>query len=69
MYSGRRYSAIEGGPKYLTIYEFEHEKVPETLAWEERRSMDRMHEFIGGHYGHAHGSPGVYRRILPARAF
>ncbi len=65
----RRYSAVEGGPKYLTIYEFEHEKVPETLAWEERRSMDRMHEFIGGHYGHAHGSPGVYRRILPARAF
>ena len=44
-------------------------EVPETLAREERRSMDRMHEFIGGHYGHAHGSPGVYRRILPARAF
>ena len=29
----RRYHAVEGGPKYLTMYEFEHEKVPETLAW------------------------------------
>jgi hypothetical protein len=65
----RRYHAVEGEPKYLTIYEFEHEKVPETAAWEERRRRDKMHEFIGGSYGHAPGSPGVYRRILPPRAF
>ena len=65
----RRYHAVEGVPKYLTMYEFEHEKVPETLAWEERRSRDTMHQFIGGSYGHAPGSPGVYRRILPPRAF
>jgi hypothetical protein len=65
----RRYTALEGDPKYLTIYEFEHEKVPETAAWEGRRVQDRMHEFIGGNYGHASGSPGVYRRIFPARAF
>ncbi|MFQ6026184.1 MAG: DUF4286 family protein [Dehalococcoidia bacterium] len=65
----RRYHAVEGGPKYLTVYEFEHEKVPETPAWQNRRGQDNMHEFIGGTYGHAAGSPGVYRRIFPPRAF
>ena len=28
----RRYQSVEGWPTYLTMYEFEHEKVPETLA-------------------------------------
>jgi hypothetical protein len=65
----RRYNAVEGEPKYVTVYEFEHEKVPETQEWEARRRQDRMHEYIGGDYGHAPGSPGVYRRILPTRAF
>ena len=65
----RRYHAVEGGPKYLTMYEFEHEKVPETLAWEKQRGRDTMNDYIGGAYGHAPGSPGVYRRIFPLRAF
>jgi hypothetical protein len=65
----RRYHALEGAPKYMTVYEFEHEKVPETQDWYKRRAQDRMHEYIGGAYGHAPGSPGVYRRILPSRAF
>jgi hypothetical protein len=43
--------------------------VPETQAWYERRAQDRMHEYMGGSYGHTPGSPGVYRRILPPRAF
>lgn len=65
----RRYHAVEGEPKYVTVYEFEHEKVPETQDWNARRAQDRMHETIGGTYGHAPGSPGVYRRITPSRAF
>ena len=65
----RRYHAVEGSPKYLTMYEFEHEKVPETQAWRERSAQDGMHEYIGGTYGHAPGSPGVYRRVFPPRAF
>ena len=65
----RRYHAVEGDPKYLTVYEFEHEKVPETLAWEKQRGLDTMHQYIGGVYGHAPGSPGVYRRVFPPRAF
>jgi len=65
----RRYQAVEGEPKYMTVYEFEHEKVPETQPWKERSSQDNMHSYIGGTYGHAPGSPGVYRRIFPPRAF
>ncbi len=65
----RRYHAVEGDPKYLTMYEFEHEKVPETLAWEAQRERDAMGQYIGGSYGHAPGSPGVYRRVFPPRAF
>ena len=65
----RRYNAVEGDPKYLTVYEFEHEKVPETRGWRDRSAQDNMHSYIGGTYGHAPGSPGVYRRIFPARAF
>ena len=35
----RRYHAVEGVPKYLTMYEFEHEKVPESSAWETHRNL------------------------------
>ena len=65
----RRYHALEGDPKPLTMYEFEHEKVPETLDREHLRARHTMQEYIGGTYGHAHRSPGVNRRILPTRAF
>ena len=66
----RRFNCVVGpGPKYLTIYEFEHENVPNTLPWTEYHKTDTMNEYIGGNYRHAPGSPGVYRRILPARAF
>ncbi|MBQ10177.1 MAG: hypothetical protein CMJ45_01340 [Planctomyces sp.] len=65
----RRYHAVEGAPKYTTVYEFEHENVPESIGWKERSAADGMHEYIGGRYGHAPGSPGIYRRILPARVF
>jgi hypothetical protein len=65
----RRYHAVEGAPKYTTVYEFEHENVPESMAWRTRSANDGMHDYIGGTYGHAPGSPGVYRRIFPPRVF
>ena len=68
----RGYQSVEGWPKYLTVYEFEHERVPETLAWENRRGHDATHEYTGGTYDirpHASGSPGVYPRLIPPRAF
>ena len=64
----RRYHVVEGSPKYTTVYEFEHEKVPESIAWNVGRADDKMHEYIGGDYEHAPGSPGVYIRISPRRA-
>ena len=63
-----REPVVEGSPKYLTMYEFEHENVPETQAWRERGAQDRMHEYIGGTYDHAPGSPGLYRRVFPPRS-
>ena len=65
----RRYHVVEGSPKYTTVYEFEHEKVPESIAWNVGRADDKMHEYIGGDYEHATGSPRVYIRISPRRAF
>ena len=65
----RRYNVVEGTPNYVTMYEFEHEKVPATQEWLELARQDRMREHTQGTYGHAPGSPGVYRRILPTRAF
>ena len=66
----RRFHCIEGrGPKYLTLYEFEHENVSQTIAWNEWRKTDTMNDYIGGDYDHAPGSPGVYRRIFPQRSF
>jgi hypothetical protein len=62
----RRWVAIEGQPKYLTLYEFEHERVPESEAWAKARASNpwtrRMHPFLR----HDSGSPGVYRRIFPS---
>src|SRR5260370_27852822 len=33
----RRFVAVEGQPKYLTVYEFEHARVSETEAWSRAR--------------------------------
>ena len=65
----RRYHVLEGEPKYLTMYELEHEKVTESLPWTTLLKEDKMHDYIGGTYGHAPGSPGVYRRISPPRPY
>ena len=65
----RRCHALQGEPKSLATYEFEHEKVTETLDREHHCARDTIQEYIGGTYGHAHRSPGVKHHILPTRAF
>jgi hypothetical protein len=62
----RRFRVVEGDTRYATVYEFEHEKVSETAAWDAQREgssprSGRMREVMT----HAPGSPGVYRRIYP----
>lgn len=61
----RRYAAIEGQPKYLTLYEFEHAHVSESEAWARARNSNpwtrRVHPFLR----HDRGSPGLYQRVFP----
>ncbi|GIX48162.1 MAG: hypothetical protein KatS3mg131_2373 [Candidatus Tectimicrobiota bacterium] len=63
----RRYRVVQGETRYLTLYEFEHERVSESEAWHHQRQTSsprsgRMRDLMT----HAPGSPGVYRRIFPA---
>jgi len=60
----RRYNVVEGERRFTTVYEFEHENVPQSKEWNELRMNGSpqnvpMREIMDM----APGSPGVYRRI------
>jgi hypothetical protein len=62
----RRFRVVEGEVGYTTVYEFEHDKVSESAAWNQQREHSsprsgRMRDVMT----HAAGSPGVYRRLNP----
>jgi len=61
----RRFVAVEGQPKYLTLYEFEHAQVPESEAWSKARASNPWTRRMSPNLRHDAGSPGVYRRIFP----
>jgi hypothetical protein len=61
----RRWVAVEGQPKYLTLYEFESASVPETEAWNKARDSNVWSNRIRPFMRHDVGSPGVYRRLWP----
>ena len=61
----RRWMAVEGQPKYLTLYEFEHAQVSESEAWLKARASNPWTRRIHPYLRHDAGSPGVYRRIYP----
>jgi hypothetical protein len=61
----RRFLAVEGQPKYLTLYEFEHAQVPESEAWGKARTSNPWSKRMSPNLRHDAGSPGVYRRIFP----
>ena len=61
----RRYVVVEGQPKYLTLYEFEHPLVSESEEWSRARSSNPWTRRMSPNLRHADGSPGVYRRIWP----
>jgi hypothetical protein len=61
----RRFIAIEGQPKYLTVYEFEHARVSESEAWTRARSSNPWTRRVQPNLRHDEGSPGVYQRIFP----
>jgi len=62
----RRFRVFEGEVGYTTVYELEHEQVPESAEWQYQRASSspntpRMSEAMTM----AAGSPGVYRCIYP----
>ena len=61
---GRRYRAVEGTPRYLTFYEFEHPRVSESAAWNAQRDAVPVSEQMRGYMRHAPGSPGVYAKTF-----
>ena len=63
--AARRFVAIDGQPKYLTLYEFNDAGVSESAAWEQARDSNPWSKRIRPHMRHDRGSPGVYRRLSP----
>ncbi len=61
----RRYIAVDGQPKYLTLYEFANPTVSETPEWDRARDSNPWSNRIRAFMRHDVGSPGVYRRIWP----
>jgi hypothetical protein len=62
----RRFVVIDGQPKYLTVYEFEHPRVSESEAWNRVRDSNPWTFRIRPNMRLDAGSPGVYERIYPA---
>ncbi len=61
----RRYVAVDGQPKYLTLYEFETATVSESEAWVKARDSNPWSNRVRPAMRHDLGSPGVYRRVFP----
>ena len=61
----RRFMAVEGQPKYLTVYEFERPDVPEGPAWNRVRDANPWTRRVRHHMRLDAGSPVVYKRINP----
>ena len=62
----RRFVAIEGEPKYLTVYEFENAGVPDSKEWAEAREGNPWNKRMCPHVHLDEGSPAVFPRIFPS---
>ena len=61
---GRRFRAVKGEPKYLTVYDFEHEKVSESAEWAVQRDISPASVPMRQHMQHAPGSPGIWKKTF-----
>lgn len=60
----RRFRVVEGETRYTTVYEFEHERVPESAEWDDQRERSSpKNRPMRDAMTMAPGSPGVYQRI------
>jgi hypothetical protein len=61
---GRRYRAVVGEPKYLTLYEFENPDVSKTQEWMRQRDIDSRNEQMRRVMQHVPGSPGIWKKTF-----
>ncbi|HVC57799.1 MAG TPA: hypothetical protein VND95_17755 [Stellaceae bacterium] len=61
----RRFVAVDGQPKYLTLYEFANATVSESEPWAKARDGNPWSNRIRPFMRHDVGSPGIYRRLDP----
>ncbi len=61
---GRRFRAVEGQPRYLTVYEFQHENVSKSREWAFQQNLHPMNARMRGLMRHAPGSPGIYKKTF-----
>jgi hypothetical protein len=60
----RRFRVVEGEGQYITVYEFEDEKVPDSAEWNyQRESSSSKSGPMRAVMAMASGSPGIYTRI------
>lgn len=65
---GRRFEAVMGEPKYITVHEMESVQVSESPEWEAWRTTETADwtTTVRPQMAHVSGSPGVYVRRPPA---
>ena len=61
---GRRYRAVVGSPKYLTVYEFEHERVSQSEEWAYQQTVHPDNERMRKAMRHVPGSPGIWKKTF-----
>ena len=61
---GRRWKAVRGEPKYAVMYEFDHEKVSDSMEWAAQRDIDPSTARIRPMMTHAPGSPGIWKKTF-----
>ena len=61
----RRYVAVDGQPKYLTLYEFANATVSESEPWARAHDGNPWSNRVRRFMRHDAGSPGIYRRLYP----
>ncbi len=64
---GRRFEAIMGEPKYITVHEMQSVQVTESPEWESWRTAvtPQWSNNVRPQMAHASGSPGIYSRVNP----
>ena len=61
---GRRYVAVSGQPKYLTMYEFDHTEVSKTQEWLTQQTAHPDNARMREAMVHLPESPGVWRKTF-----